>query len=143
MAEHCAKPPPRITISLLKKAQTMKTLLILALCPMMTLSACADIGATYQPILDGAPGASFQSDLQACQSLARDQCHLDQDTMGSTVMGGALGAAVAAHDGGGTALEGLVGGALVGLVGGVSKSKDKRELIVQDCMKERGHRIVG
>lgn len=121
----------------------MKNLYILALCPMMVLSACADIGATYQPILDGAPSASFQSDLQACQSLARGQHQLDLDTMGSAAVGGALGAAVGAHDEGGTALEGLVGGALVGLVGGVSKSKDKREMIVVECMKGRGHRVVG
>ena len=121
----------------------MKTLYILALCLMIILSACADIGANYQPILDGTPSASFQSDLHACQSLARGQHQLDQDTMGSAVAGGLLGAAVGSHDEGGTALEGLVGGALIGLVGGVSKSKDKRELIVADCMKGRGHRVVG
>ena len=121
----------------------MKTLLILTLCPIMALSACADMGATYKPILDGAPSASFQTDLQACQSLARAQHSLDQDTAASAAMGGALGAAVAAHDGGGTALEGLAGGALIGFVQGVSKSKDKREAIVQDCMKGRGHHVVG
>jgi hypothetical protein len=131
-------------ISYLKKAQTkMKSLCILALCPMVILSACADIGASYQPILDGAPSASFQSDLQACQSLARGQHQLDQDTMGSAAAGGLLGAAIADHDESGTAVEGLVGGALIGLVGGVSKSKDKREAIVVDCMKGRGHRVVG
>jgi hypothetical protein len=121
----------------------MKNLYILALCPMMVLSACADIGASYQPIVDGAPSASFQSDLQACQSLARGQLQLDQDTMGSAAAGGLLGSAIAAHDDGSTAVEGLVGGALVGLVGGVSKSKDKREAIVVDCMKGRGHPVVG
>ncbi len=121
----------------------MKNLYILLLCPMMVLSACADIGASYQPILDGAASASFQSDLQACQSLARGQHQLDQDTMGSAAAGGLLGAAIAANKEGGTAVEGLVGGALVGLVGGVSKSKDKRERIVVDCMKGRGHRVIG
>ncbi|MGV8951904.1 MAG: glycine zipper family protein [Cypionkella sp.] len=121
----------------------MKTLFIMALCPILALSACADIGAKYQPILDGAPSASFQPDLQACQNLARDQRQLDQQTMGSAAAGGALGAAVAANDKGGTAIEGLVGGALVGLFGGVTKSKEKRERIIQDCMKGRGHSIVG
>jgi hypothetical protein len=121
----------------------MKNLYILLLCPILTLSACADIGASYQPILDDAPNASFQSDLQACQSLARGQHQLDQQTMGSAAAGGLLGAAIAAHDKGGTAVEGLVGGALIGLVGGVSKSKDKREAIVVDCMKGRSHRVAG
>ena len=63
--------------------------------------------------------------------------------MGSAAAGGVLGAAMGAHNAGATAVEGLIGGALVGLVGGVSKSKDKREKIVQDCMKGRGHRVVG
>ena len=121
----------------------MKSLYILALCPMMVLSACADRGASYQPVLDGAPSTSFQSDLLACQSLARGQHQLDQDTLGSAAAGGLLGAAIAANGEGGTAVEGLVGGALVGLVGGVSKSKDKREMIVVGCMKGRGHHVVG
>ena len=121
----------------------MKNLYILALCPIVILSACADLGATYRPIVDGVPSATFQSDLQACQSLARSQHQLDQDTMGSAAAGGLLGATMAAHDEGGTAFEGLVGGALVGLAGGVTKSKDKRELIVVDCMKGRGHPVVG
>lgn len=121
----------------------MKNLYILALCPIVTLSACADMGASYQPILDGAPSASFQSDLQACQSLAGGQHQLDQDTIGSAAAGGLLGAAIAEHDEGGTAVAGLVGGAVIGLVEGVSTSTDKREMIVVDCMKGRGHRVVG
>jgi len=121
----------------------MKTLYILALCPMIALTACADLGASYQPILDGAPSATYPSDLQACQNLARGQHQLDQDTMGSAAAGGLLGAAIADHDQGGTAVAGLVGGAVIGLVGGVSKSKDKREKIVVDCMKGRGHPVVG
>ena len=110
---------------------------------MITLSACADIGASYQPILDGPPSATYQLDLQACQNVAGDQHQLDQDTMGSAAAGGLLGAAISGHDGGGTAVEGLVGGAMIGLLGGVSKSKEKREKIVVDCMKGRGHSVVG
>ena len=121
----------------------MKKRHFLGLCPFATLFACADIGASYQPIVDGPPSAFFQSDLQACQSLARKQHQLDHDTMGSAVAGGLVGAAIAAHVEGGTALEGLVGGALVGLVSGASKSKQKREMIVVDCMKGRGHAVVG
>ena len=121
----------------------MKPLYIWALCPMIALSACADIGASYQPILDGPPNATYQSDLQACQNVARGQHQLDQDTMGSAAAGGLLGAAIAANNEGGTAVEGLVGGAVIGLVGGVTKSKDKREMIVVDCMKGRGHRVIG
>jgi len=121
----------------------MKNLFILAICPMMALSACADIGASYQPILDGAPNASYQSDLHACQSLARGQRQLDHDTMGSAAAGGLLGAAIAGHDDGATALEGLAGGAIVGLFSGAAKAKDKREAIVVDCMTGRGHHVVG
>lgn len=113
------------------------------MCPIIALSACADLGANYAPILDGLPAPSFQSDLQACQTLARNQKQFDTETIGAAVAGGLLGAAVADHDGSGTAVEGLIGGALVGLVGGLFEAGDQRKSIVIECMKGRDHRIVG
>ena len=44
------------------------------------LAGCSDSGASYTPILDGAPSPAFQSDLSACQTLARDQRQMDQET---------------------------------------------------------------
>ena len=69
----------------------MKPLLIL-LASAIGLTACADSGANYRPILDGTPSAAFQSDLAACQTLARDQRQFDQETAGAAVMGAGAGA---------------------------------------------------
>lgn len=121
----------------------MKKSHILVICPIIVLSACAEMGANYEPILDGAPNANFQSDLQACQNLARGQNQFDQETTGAAVAGGVLGAAIAKHEGGGTVVEGLIGGALVGFLGGVFEATDQRKEIVIECMKGREHRVVG
>lgn len=121
----------------------MKSLYLFAPFALATLSACADIGANYTPILDGQPSAAFQSDLLACQNLAHGQSQFDQETIGATVAGGLLGAAIADHDGSGTAVEGLIGGALAGFVGGVFEATDQRKAIVIECMRGRAHRVVG
>ena len=52
----------------------------------LVLSACAESGANYTPILDGAPSAAFQSDLSACQTLARNQRQFDQETAAAAVL---------------------------------------------------------
>ena len=47
-----------------------------------SLSACAQAGTRVTPILDGPEKASYREDLQACRTLARNQTHLDKDTLG-------------------------------------------------------------
>jgi hypothetical protein len=116
---------------------------ILIVCPVIALSACAEFGANYEPILDGAPSVTYQIDLQACQTLARNQSQFDEETLGVVVAAGLLGAVIADHDGSGTVVEGLIGGALAGLVGGVFEAGDQRQDIVVECMRGRGHRVVG
>ncbi|MBB5517163.1 uncharacterized protein YcfJ [Rubricella aquisinus] len=117
-----------------------KTVMIAALLP--ALAACVDSGANYQPILDGQPTAAFQSDLAACQTLARNQTQFDQERVGATVIGAGAGAILGEADSG-DALGGAVAGALAG---GVVSSVDvieRRESIVVECLRGRGHRVVG
>ncbi len=117
-----------------------KTLMIAALLP--ALAACADSGANYTPILDGQPTAAFQSDLAACQALARNQNQFDQERVAATVLGAGAGAILGEADSG-DALGGAVAGALAG---GVASSVDvngRREAIVIECLRGRGHRVVG
>lgn len=80
---HWIFEPKSHDFNLQESTLKMKNLYILVLCPILILSACANIGATYEPVVDGVASATFQSDLQACQALARGQHQLDQDTMGS------------------------------------------------------------
>lgn len=121
----------------------MKPTILASCAAALTLSACADSGANYTPILDGAPSAAFQSDLAACQSLARDQRQFDEETAGAAVLGAGVGALLGELDEDGDALGGAVAGALVGGVAGAVSASERREAIVQECLRGRGHRVVG
>lgn len=114
---------------------------------LILLGACSDSGANYTPILDGAPRAGFQSDLAACQMLARDQKQFDQETMGAAAIGAGLGAALGAAEGdgdkAGDIAGGLIAGALAGGAAGAISAQERRESIVKDCLRGRGHKVVG
>jgi uncharacterized protein YcfJ len=120
----------------------MKPLLIL-LASAIGLTACADSGANYRPILDGTPSAAFQSDLAACQTLARDQRQFDQETAGAAVMGAGAGALLGELDDDGDAVGGAFAGALAGGIAGAVNANERREAIVVECLRGRGHRVVG
>lgn len=117
-----------------------KTLMIAALLP--ALAACANSGANYKPILDGQPSAAFQSDLTACQALARNQTQFDQERVAATVLGAGAGAILGEADSG-DALGGAVAGALAGGVASSVDLNERRKAIVIECLRGRGHRVVG
>ena len=114
---------------------------------LILLGACSDSGANYTPILDGPPSASFHSDLSACQALARNQKQLDQETMGAAAIGAGLGAALGAADDDVSDADGIAGGLIVGaLAGGTAgavNAQERREGIVKECLRGRGHKVVG
>jgi uncharacterized protein YcfJ len=118
-------------------------LLALPLMLPLILAACADSGADYTPILDGAQTPAFQSDLAACQTLARDQRQFDQDTLATTAIGAGAGALLGEMDRDGDALGGAIAGALAGGVAGAVDASERREAIVVQCLRGRGHRVVG
>ncbi len=120
----------------------MKPLLLLV-ASALGLTACADSGASYRPILDGTPSEAFQADLAACQTLARNQRQFDQETAGAAIMGAGAGALLGELDEGGDALGGAVAGALAGGIAGAVNASERREAIVVECLRGRGHRVVG
>jgi uncharacterized protein YcfJ len=120
----------------------MKPIYFSALLPAL-LAACADSGANYKPILDGPLTASFQSDLSACQSLARNQRQFDQETAGAAVLGAGAGALLGAADDSANAAGGAIAGALAGGVASAVNAGERREAIVVECLRGRGHRVVG
>ena len=109
----------------------------------LAVAACADSGANYQPILDGQPTAAFQSDLAACRSLARNQRQFDQETLGAAVLGAGTGAVLGEVDDEGDALGGAIVGALAGSAAGAVNASERREAIVVECLRGRGHAVVG
>lgn len=121
----------------------MKHPAIAALSLFTLVSACADAGAHYTPILDGAPNPAFQSDLAACQALASNQRQFDQETMGATVLGAGAGAVLGEMDEDGDALGGTIAGALAGGIASAVDVSDRRKAIVIECLRGRGHPVVG
>lgn len=120
----------------------MKMQLAFATAGLVLVAACADSGANYQPILDGAPTPAYPADLTTCRALARDQDQFDQETMAATALGAGVGAALGEADSG-DALGGAVAGALAGGVSSAVAASERREAIVIECLRGRGHRVVG
>ncbi|MBN8291120.1 glycine zipper family protein [Rhodobacter sp. NTK016B] len=121
----------------------MKAPLSLLLGTAMALGACANSGAGYSPVLDGAPTPAYHADLRACQTLARDQRQLDHETMGAALLGAGLGAVLGDADAGGDALGGAIAGAVAGGAASAVDVSDRREAMVIQCLRGRGHRVVG
>jgi uncharacterized protein YcfJ len=124
------------------KETAMKPIPLAPLCLTALLGACANLGTDVTPVLDGAPTAQFQSDVAACRGLARDQSHLDHETMAAAVIGAGIGGVLGEVDDEGDALGGAVAGALAGAAMGVSEASDTREDIVLNCLRGRGHAVV-
>ena len=120
----------------------MKTQFTLSTAGLVLMAACADSGANYQPILDGTPTPAYQADLDACQALARNQTQFDEDTIAATVLGAGVGAALGEADNG-DAWGGAIAGALAGGVSSAVDASERRESIVVECLRGRGHRVVG
>ncbi len=107
------------------------------------IAACADTGANYTPILDGPVTPAYKADLAACQTLARNQSQLDQETLGATVLGAGAGALLGEWDDDGDALGGALVGALAGGTASAVDVSERREAMVVECLRGRGHRVVG
>lgn len=106
------------------------------------LAGCAD--TSERLIVDGPKAANFDSDLAACEQVSMQRSRGNDGTIGGAVVGGLLGG-VSADKGEGA--EGAIAGALVGAaMGRVEDSADAdaaREKIVFNCMRGRGHNVVG
>ena len=107
------------------------------------LSACGNSGANYTPINDGPTTIGFQSDLAACQRLAKNQTQLNRQTMGKAAIGAGIGAALGSADEEGDATGGAIAGALAGGLTGVGDAREKKQSILINCMRGRGHNVVG
>lgn len=107
------------------------------------LSACGNSGANYTPINDGPTTIGFQSDLAACQRLAKNQKQLNQEAYGAAAIGAAAGALLSAVSDDDDLAGNTLGGAAI--LGGTvaAENVDKKEEIVINCMKGRGHAVVG
>lgn len=108
------------------------------------LTACANTGADYSPIVDGPKDVSYTQDLAECQGLAKQRSYTNGDVKSDAALGAGIGAIAGGIDEG---VEGAVGGLLLGgLIGGGGRAyetQDERKEIVVECLKGRGHNVVG
>ncbi|KLN61028.1 hypothetical protein WH96_09945 [Kiloniella spongiae] len=89
------------------------------------LGGCSNTGADYRPIVDGgADTAAYESDLTACAKVADQRDYLNGDVQNAALLGTGLGAA------GGAGAQAW-------------DTQDERKQIVKNCMKGRGHNVVG
>ncbi len=122
---------------------TSKTCLFLALSGV--LAACANAGANYAPVIDGATGPNYASDLAQCQQLAASQPTLDGTTAGAVAVGAGTAAAgsVIFNDNSDDLGDAAAVGAVAGLTGDLIRKNTQRENIVKNCMRGRGYNVVG
>lgn len=120
----------------------MRARILVLISPVLGLAGCADTGASYRPILDGTPGQTYQTDLVSCQSLAEQQSY-DEDIIGAILAGAVFGGATGGHEDDIGGMEAAAAGALFGWLGAIFDRTDQQESIVVECMRGRGHRVVG
>jgi len=110
----------------------------------VSLSGCANTGADYLPIVDGPKNTSYNFDVNECSALASQRAYTNDDVKSEALLGGGIGAIAGGAEEG---IEGAVAGVLIGsFLGGADrawKTRDERKNIVIECMKQRGHRVIG
>lgn len=110
---------------------------------MLTLLGCANTADNYEPIVDGPKGRVFQQDLAACQSLAKQRSYVNGDVKTGALIGATLGLLAGSGGDRDDMVGGALGGALIGGGGEALEARDERKDIVVECMRQRGHRVVG
>lgn len=114
----------------------MRRLLISSLC-VLGLSACAT--QSYTPVVDGPKDAKYQQDLVECRQLASTAD--GNEVVEGAVSGAAIGAIIGSL--GGNLGDGAAAGGGVGAVTGAGKKNQRAKRIISNCMRGRGHNVVG
>ena len=108
-------------------------------------AACATTGSNYVPVVDGPVSASFQSDLAACQQIAAQQGTLSRNAAENAAAGAVVaGGTTAVFNNRGTNVaEAAAVGAAAGLLGSGLEQQRNKEQIIRNCMRGRGHNVIG
>lgn len=82
----------------------------------------------------------YQSDLEACKQISMQvDSQAGERAVGGAVVGGAIGAVI----GGGDLAKKSAGvGFITGLAKGGSASERERMLVVKNCLRNRGYRVL-
>ena len=116
------------------------------------LVACASTPNTeYRPILDtkgGVDSVKFEQDLIECQAYARQVSVAGEAANGAlegALVGSAIGAAVGAiaGDAGTGAATGAAWGGIESAALDADKAIERQKTVVDNCLKQRGHAVLG
>ncbi len=106
--------------------------------------ACSNTAGRYNPIVDGPRDARYTADVTACQDLASQRSYANGDVRTNALIGAGLGTLLGAAEEG---VEGAIAGGLIGSIAGGGgtawEARDERKSIIVECMRGRGHRVVG
>ena len=110
----------------------------------LVLTGCA--GANIRPIVDlkGKDQATYENDLQQCQSYATQQSGAATTGAMAAAGGAVLGAAIGLVAGGnrtGIAQTAGVGG-VIGGAGGMFEGNKAQENVVKQCLRGRGYNVL-
>ncbi|MBB1489639.1 glycine zipper family protein [Oceanospirillum sediminis] len=127
---------------IVSKKQIIHTVMSLIIAAVIT--GCGATASSYEPIVDGPKNPRYHNDLEACSSLAEQRSYTNDDVKSEALLGAGIGALFGALEDGG---KGAVAGAVIGgATGGGSRAWDTRneqKQIVIQCMRNRGHNVVG
>jgi hypothetical protein len=121
----------------------MKYLIIFSLIS-LALFGCA--GSDVRPIVDmkGVNQSKYESDLQDCQTIAKQQSGMGETAAkgagAGAVVGGLLGLVTGGNKTG--IVQAAGAGAVLGGAGGAYSGNNAQESIVKKCLSGRGHKVL-
>ena len=128
-----------------KKFATRRIASLAAVPALLLAGACANTGASYQPVIDGPVGPNYSADLYSCQQIAASQGALGSDAaQNPAVAAGAAAAGTAlVNNRGSNVRDAAAVGAIAGLAGSALQQQQAKENIIKNCMRGRGYKVVG
>jgi len=110
----------------------------------LSVVACSNTAGRYNPIVDGPRDAKYTADIGACQDLASQRSYANGDVKTNALIGAGLGTLLgAAEEGIGGAIAGGLIGSIAGGGGTAWEARGERKSIIVECMRGRGHQVVG
>jgi len=110
------------------------------LASVMGVAGCA--GRRADVVIDpaGVDMERYQQDLAQCQQIAKQVRHKAVGgAVGGAVVGGAVGGIVGNGE---TAKKGAGGGAVVGAARGAAATRREKQLVIKNCLRERGYKVL-
>ncbi len=107
---------------------------------LVTAAGCAGrrAGVVIDPA--GVDMGRYQQDLAQCQEIAKQVRHRAVGgAVGGAVVGGAVGGIVGNGE---TAEKGAGTGAVVGMARGAAATRREKQLVIKNCLRERGYKVL-